>query len=88
MKIEQRIVCAAIMNRNTLEIIAGVRHFDKIMCSQMDCHNPIWYNPEQGFLDNKGNFLSRVEAYKVAEAADQIIRDCGNNKRLFSEHLY
>jgi hypothetical protein len=47
---------------------------------------------EQGFIDNKGNFLSRKEAYIVAKNAGQVIRRCGGDDTdggiLHSENLY
>jgi len=71
----RRIVCAA--NRSPDGTITlQVRH----------CAPP---EDEQGFIDNKGNWLTREEAYVVAKDADQIIRRCGGDKRrLFSENIY
>lgn len=44
---------------------------------------------EQGFIDQRGAFLTREEAHKVATGAGQIIRRCGGDDgRLFSENLY
>ena len=45
---------------------------------------------EQGFIDQCGNFLTREEAWKVAEAADQIIRTGPgfSGPMLYSENLY
>jgi hypothetical protein len=47
---------------------------------------------EQGFVDNKGNFLSRKEAFVVAKNAGQLIRRCGGDDAqggiLYSENLY
>jgi hypothetical protein len=52
------------------------------------CGDPV----DQGFLDQHGVFLSRTEAWKVAEAAGQILRRVGgddaNGGTLFSENLY
>lgn len=46
----------------------------------------------QGFVDNEGNFLTREEAWKVAERCGQIIRRCGgdtaNGGTLYSENLW
>jgi hypothetical protein len=43
----------------------------------------------QGFLDNKGIFLTREEAHTVAKAAGQIVRRVGGDaNRLYSENLY
>lgn len=47
---------------------------------------------EAGFVDNFGNFLTRTEAWKVAEAAGQILYrvggDTANGGTLYSENLY
>lgn len=44
---------------------------------------------EQGFIDQHGNFYSREEAWKIAQANGQIIRRVGGDEgRLFSENLY
>ena len=45
---------------------------------------------EQGFLTNKGRFVGRKEAMKIAQEQGQIIRLSGspNADILFSEDLY
>lgn len=93
----QRIVCAAIRLRFTGEIILGLRHYDAFMHRQLE-HTPSYGDPvdqefiDQGFIDQQGNFLSRTEAWKIAEAAGQIIRRVGGDYldggTLFSENLY
>lgn len=57
-------------------VVAGIRHFDMIMHAQIDA---AWKNDdtmdrewEQGFLDQYGVFMDRVEALAVATAAGQI----------------
>lgn len=81
----QRVVCAA--NRYGDLIIPGVRHYDPIMHKLIPKYCAGEF--EQGFLDNKGNFLSREEAHSVAKAAGQIIRRVGGDtNKLFSENLY
>ena len=84
-----RIVCAANRKRFTGQIVLGIRHWDLFMSEAMDSEgDPV----DQGFVDNRGNFLLRVEAWKVAEAAGQIIRRVGgddtNGGTLYSENLY
>lgn len=80
----QRIVCAA--NRDVDgTLYLGVRHCDRFMhdakTDQRYC--------EQGFIDQFGEFLTRQEAWKVAVAANQIIRRVGGDEgRLYSENLY
>lgn len=92
---ERRIVCAAIRCINTGRMLVGVRHFDAAMYGQAnamhDADRLSWKGDHiiQGFLDNKGAFLTREEAWVVADAAKQIIRRVGgDNQKLFSENLY
>ena len=88
---EQRVVCAAIRLDDL--IITGARHYDSIMRQTIDHYDMYvvrdWYESEQGFIDQFGTFLSREEAWVVAEKAGQIIRRVGGDDgRLFSENLY
>lgn len=70
-----RIVCAANKTPDG-SLILQVRH----------CAPP---EHQQGFIDNKGNWHSREQAYVIAKAAGQIIRRCGGDEgKLFSENLY
>lgn len=95
-----RVVCAACrLGTNTPMVILGARHWDSRMREAFEaiqqcmarsiCDPGLW---EQGFIDQRGNFLSRTEAWKVAEAAGQIIRRCGGDEAdsgtLYSENLY
>lgn len=82
-----KIVCAACKNIHRGEIILGVRHFDKIMHDQIKMAN-LGRDWIQGFVDNKGNFLTREEALKVATEAKQLIRKTQPEDQLFSEDLY
>lgn len=89
----RKIVCAAIQNiQYNSVVILGIRHFDKNMRSQiipfaLSAENK-WWN--QGFIDNKGNFLDRKEAYKIAKEAGQIIEKTGgkDSQELYSEDVY
>ena len=88
--IPERIVCSACQvfvdtrdgtNEDGSEIIHtvyGLRHYDPLLD---------W---EQGFLTNKGRFVGRKEAMKIAKAQNQVIRLSGspNSDILFSEDLY
>lgn len=48
-----------------------------------------WYGADEGFIDQHGKFLTREQAWRVADFAGQIIGDRGwQNGRLHSEHLY
>ncbi len=88
----RRIVCAAIRHPEDLAVICGPRHFDRVMGRLVTADGRMWHDAEQGFVDQRGNFLSRTEAWKVATEAGQIARRCGGDDRnggtLFSENLY
>lgn len=43
---------------------------------------------EQGFLTNLNRFVDRQEAWKIAEKANQIVRQSGGYGTLYSECLY
>jgi len=79
------VVCAALRHLHNGEIICGVRHWDRLMREQT-AGKDSW---EQGFVDNAGSFLTREEAWEVAEKAGQIVRRVGGDgHELFSENLY
>jgi hypothetical protein len=84
----RRIVCAANRKRFTGEIVLGIRHWDAFMHKLDTEGDPV----DQGFIDNRGAFLSRIEAWAVAETAGQIIRRVGGDTAfggtLYSENLY
>ena len=86
---QRRIVCAAHFLGG--EIICSPRHFDPVARAQMKNH-PLkdqWSGCAQGFVDQYGIYLSREDAWPIAQEAKQIIRDI--NERigtLYSEHLY
>ncbi len=94
-KPQQVVVCAACIKGDI--VIAGARHFDKVMISQIKAIDgeliagagAAW---NEGFIDQFGDFLSRKEAMIIAVAAEQdvdIERGCGGLKdTLFSEGLY
>lgn len=87
----RRVVCAANQHRETGVIICGARHFDSIMRAQMNATGgfPFWNNCDQGFIDQRGVFLTRPDARRLAVEAGQIIRRCGGDSvKLYSENLY
>jgi len=95
--LQRRVVCAACKIGDT--IIAGVRHFDMVMHGQLgrmpefrdgDGYKRTVHQAEQGFLDQRGVFMTREEAFEVATAAGQIRHKSGKpeGKQLFSEDLY
>lgn len=94
------VVCAAMRNKSGL-IIAGARHFDTVMRAAIKSLNLGFSDWEQGFIDQKGVFMTREEAWKVADARGQIRRptgwepsleprkaNVGDEGCLFSENLY
>lgn len=104
--IPERIVCSACQvfvdeRDGTLENgdyiiheVYGLRHYDSFMNKQLKELEPFYKYPlldwEQGFLTNKGRFVGREEAMKIAKEQNQIIRLSGspNSDILFSEDLY
>ena len=84
----RRIVCAAM--RKGGRVITGARHFDKVMRSQMNATEGIlwWKDCDQGFIDQYGDFMTREEAWIVAENQGQIFREVSTPGLLFSENLY
>ena len=94
--LERRVVCAAIRNIHTLQIICSPQHFDLICHAQIKCRSQAdrdsWINSEQGFVNTHGEFLTRQEAWKVAEYNNQIIKRVGGDDScggtLYSENLY
>jgi hypothetical protein len=96
MIMERRIVCAANKDISGM-IVLGVRHFDEHMLKVLKLAKLPRFSligVQQGFIDQRGVFLSREEAWLVAEAAGQIIRRVGGDMsadgvgKLFSENLY
>lgn len=89
-----RVVCAAIRHRDTGLVICGARHCDSIMRAVALRMLPP--GPEfdgyrcgaQGFINNKGEFLTREQAWIVAERAGQIRKTTGTHGTLYSEDLY
>lgn len=84
----RRVVCAALRNGEGT-IVCGPRHFDETMRRQIIESGGDWRAAEQGFVDQRGEWLTREEALSVAVVAGQIIRRCGgDDHELFSENLY
>lgn len=90
----RRIVCAANRRRTDGHIICGARHWDKLMRAQaIQCNTSKIFGHsfngwDQGFIDQFGDWLTREEAWVVAEEQGQIRRRCGGGERLYSENLY
>lgn len=86
-----RVLCAALLVAKAdgdQVIVAGIRHFDELMIAHLKVIG-FRHGEVQGFLDSRGNFLTREEAFEVATNAGQIVRRVGGDEgRLFSENLY
>lgn len=94
-KAKPRIVCAAVMLDG--KVISGPRHMDKTMRAQIEMLRECtdlrqWFDATQGFIDQFGDFYNRTDAWKIAEAANQIFARCGGDTTdggtLYSENLY
>lgn len=68
-RVVRRVVCAAV--RVNDHIICSARHYDALMVAQMELIDEAYSgaNVEQGFIDQKGEFLTREKAWKVAYAS-------------------
>lgn len=104
--IPERIVCSACqvfvdtrddtneVGNENIHTVYGLRHYDPFMHKQLDELEKNYKYPlldwKQGFLTNKGRFVGRKEAMKIAKAQNQVIRLSGspNSDILFSEDLY
>ncbi|MCL6651045.1 hypothetical protein A6R70_01940 [Agrobacterium rubi] len=94
------VVCAAIRLKTGL-VICGPRHFDDIMVGVLTAlYGEYWdkgipddlKGAEQGFIDQRRNYLTRQEAWQIAKEMGQLRYDCGgqeaNGGTLYSENLY
>jgi hypothetical protein len=89
------VVCAAIRRASDGAIICGVRHYDALMRATANREGGVreqWLGVEQGFVDNFGKWLTRQEAWEIAESQGQIRSLTEGDVRvpgtLFSEDLY
>ncbi len=91
-KAKPRIVCAAYLSGKFLAV--GPRHYDSTMKQQIENFDELWGEEKiiQGFIDQFGDFYTRQEAWKIAEANGQIYRRCDGDDAdggtLYSENLY
>lgn len=98
----RRVVCAAIRAADG-ELLLGIRHYSPDMHKQIeqrvDGHKfKRRMDKDQGFVDQWGNWISRSDAYQIAEATGRLtfpeacapsFDDDGNVvNRLYSEGLY
>lgn len=91
------VVCAAIRRKSDGVILAGARHFDRVMTnviranSQGDELDRSWSDADQGFIDQFGRFLSRKEALEVVlndPKQRSVMRNPNAGVELYSEDLY
>ncbi len=72
-------------------VVTGIRHFSPEMRETLKRAYGDKYHLRvnaQGFVDQRGVFLDRVAAWKVAEATGQIRREVSTPGTLYSENLY
>lgn len=90
---EQRIVCAALRAEDG-EVLIGIRHYSKDMCVNIDKRKDgdkfkHRGDKDQGFVDQWGTFLSREEAYVIAQKNGQLkYPEACDREILYSEGLY
>lgn len=87
---KRKVICAAC--RKDGIVLAGARHFDAVMISQANATEPkpkgYYTDAEQGFIDQFGVFMTREDAWIVAEKQNQICMNPTIPGTLFSEDLY
>ncbi len=95
---QRRVVCAAIRAADG-DVLLGIRHYSADMHRQIEARRDgakfkQRMDEDQGFVDQRGGFMTREEAYAVADEAGQVWdwRACGNaldgGRKLYSEGLY
>ena len=91
----RRVVCAAIRAEDG-DVLLGIRHYSEDMHKQIDARRDGGkfkhrHGDDQGFIDQHGVYMTRKQAFDVAESADQIayLTACDDhNRMLYSEGLY
>ncbi|MDQ3750807.1 MAG: hypothetical protein M3367_17580 [Acidobacteriota bacterium] len=68
-------------------IYVGKRHYNRIAV-MIECGLPKPVTGEQGFVTEKGEFVTHEEALKIAVANNQIIKKHGSSSELYSEDPY
>ena len=94
---DRRVVCAAIRAADG-DVLLGIRHYSRDMHKQIEARRDgakfaHRMDEDQGFVDQRGVFMGREEAYRIAAANGQIINfdACGiglDAPKLYSEGLY
>ena len=99
LKLQRRIVCAAnkyILTTGEELVIPCVRHANPVLSKQVSLLvqsgvlQKTWCYPDnQGFIDQYYDWWNRVDAFVIAENANQINYERnGHHRELFSEGLY
>jgi hypothetical protein len=97
----RRVVCAAIRAADG-SVLLGIRHYSQDMHNQIAARRDgekfkHRHDQDQGFVDQRGVYMDRVEAFQVAWQAGQIfdLAACGRTVtdesetcKLYSEGLY
>lgn len=83
------VVCAACINSEG-KVVPSVRHGDELIYNVMGEEEVIRFHWVQGFVTNRFSFVTRKEAWIIAERQGQIRNQlpCDHAKRLYSENLY
>lgn len=89
-----RIVCAAVQLKDG-RVVCGVRHFDQLMRAMLppelaEAHK-VLAGHEEGFVDNRYQFVDRNRAWDIALAAGQFdpsVNFRGIRGMLFSEDVW
>lgn len=94
---QRRVVCAAIRAADG-DVLLGIRHYSADMHKQIEARHDgekfrHRYDADQGFVDQRGVYMTREEAWNVAQAAGQVFDplacDVGlDGPKLYSEGLY
>lgn len=80
----ERIKASAVKIHENQKIYTGKRHSDCLKLAA-DAGEKLPINGVQGFITNKGKFVSRHEAAKIAFSSGQTLKDEGF---LYSEDLW
>lgn len=93
----RRVVCAAIRAADGA-VLLGIRHYSQDMHRQIEARHDGHkfmhrHDPDQGFVDQHGVYMTREEAFQVAWQAGQVLYPgmCGEGlegPKLYTEGLY
>ena len=74
------------------KIIVAPRHMHPLMHEQAEAYGVSLVGCEEGFIDQRGKFYTRRQAWKIAKRNNQIRFRCGGDTAdygtLYSENLY